>query len=150
MTAQEGRAAVEAAGGVRAAAKALRMSRATLYRVLRGEGGDVKRPAGGGAVAAAKGAAGMEEKAKAAGRSLSEFRATYDKDTIIPGKVRAALRLLGCGWDYEVQFAKLAGVSLADLGNYRDQFADHVVTLRESRRAWAGTVATAKAMKGML
>ena len=84
------------------------------------------------------------------GRSLAEFRATYDKDVIIPTRVRAALKALGAGWEYEVQFAKLAGVSLSDLGNYRSQFADYVVTLRESRRAWAGTVATATAMKGML
>ena len=84
------------------------------------------------------------------GRSLSEFRNTYDKSTIIPSKVKAALKTLGSGWEYEVQFAKLAGVSLSDLGNFRDQFADHVVTLRESRRAWAGTKATATAMKEML
>ncbi len=87
---------------------------------------------------------------KRVGRSLNEFRLTYDKDTIIPAKVKTALRQLGQGWEYEVQFAKIAGVSLADLGNYRDQFADHVVTLRESRRAWAGTTATAKAMREML
>jgi hypothetical protein len=84
------------------------------------------------------------------GRSLAEFRAVYDKDFIIPRKIKAALAALGASWEYEVQFAKLAGVSLADLGNYRDQFADNVVTLRESRRAWAGTTATAKAMREML
>jgi len=84
------------------------------------------------------------------GRTLSEFRSTYDKGTIIPAKVKAALKTLGSGWEYEVQFAKLAGVSLSDLGNFRDQFSDHVVTLRESRRAWAGTKATATAMKEML
>ena len=87
---------------------------------------------------------------KRAGRSLAEFRQTYDKDTIVPAKIKAALKVLGSGWEYEVQFAKLAGLTLADLGNYRDQYADYVVTLRESRRAWAGTVATARAMKGML
>jgi hypothetical protein len=87
---------------------------------------------------------------KRTGRSLSEFRQAYDKDFIVPGRIKAALRVLAGGCEYEVAFANLAGVSLADLGNYRDQFADHVVTLRESRRAWAGTVATAKTMKGML
>lgn len=87
---------------------------------------------------------------KAAGRSLSEFRSTYDKATIIPAKVKEALKSLGTGWEYEVQFAKLAGVSLADLGAFRDQFAPHVVSLREGRRAWAGTAATAKQMREML
>jgi len=87
---------------------------------------------------------------KRAGRSLAEFRATYDKDTIVPGKIKAALKTLGGGWEYEAQFARLAQVSLADLGNYRDQFANHVITLRESRRAWAGTTALAQAMREML
>jgi transcriptional regulator with XRE-family HTH domain len=116
-------------------ARKLGVAKSTVWKALHRAG------PGGKAVAPA---------AKKAGRSLAEFRQTYDKDTIIPGKVRAALREIGSGWEYEVQFAKLAGVSLADLSAYRDQFADYVVTLRESRRAWAGTVATAKAMKEML
>jgi hypothetical protein len=87
---------------------------------------------------------------KKPGRTLAEFRAAYDKDTIVPGKIRAAIKTIGGGWVYEVEFAKLAGVSLADLGNYRDNFADYVVALRESRRAWAGSAATAKAMREML
>jgi transposase len=86
---------------------------------------------------------------KRAGRSLAEFRATYDKDTIVPGKIRAALKVLDV-WQYEAQFAKLAGVSLSDLGNYRDKFAGYVVALRESRRAWAKTTAIAKAMREMI
>jgi len=89
-------------------------------------------------------------KAERKGRTLTEFKATYDKDTIIPAKVKAALKTLGAGWEYEVAFARLAGVSLSDLGNYRDQFAGHVVTLRESRRAWSGSTATAKAMREMV
>jgi hypothetical protein len=87
---------------------------------------------------------------KKAGRTLTEFRAAYDKDTIIPGKIKAALKALGNGWEYEVGFAKLAGVSLADLGNYRDQFSPYVIALKETRRAWAGSMATAKAMREML
>jgi lambda repressor-like predicted transcriptional regulator len=87
---------------------------------------------------------------KKAGRSLAEFKQAYDKDTIIPAKVKAALKTLGAGWEYEVAFARLAGVSLSDLGNYRDQFSGYVVTLRESRRAWSGSTATAKAMREMV
>jgi hypothetical protein len=90
------------------------------------------------------------ENRKVVGRSLAEFRQTYDKDTIVPGKVRAALKVLGAGWEYEAQFAKLAGLSLSDLGAYRDLFAAHVVALKETRRAWAGTVAVAKAMREMI
>jgi hypothetical protein len=103
--------------------------------------------------ALARGAASphpIPTQAKKAGRSLSEFRSLYDKDFIVPNRIKAALKILGGGWEYESQFARMAEVSLADLGNYRDQFADHVITLRESRRAWAGTVATAKAMREMV
>ena len=85
------------------------------------------------------------------GRSLAEFRSVYDKATIVPTKVKAALKALGAGgWEYEVQFARTAGVSLADLANFRDQFAPHIVSLREGRRAWAGSAATASAMREMI
>ena len=87
---------------------------------------------------------------KAVGRSLSEFRQTYDKSAIVPAKVKAALKAIGSGWEYEVQFAKLAGVSLVDLATFRDQFSDHIVVVERTKRAWAGTVATANAMREML
>ena len=84
------------------------------------------------------------------GRTLKEFKETYDKATIVPQRIRNGLKMLGQGWEYEVLFAKMAGVSLADLSAFRDQFADHVITLKESRRAWAGSAAVAKAMREML
>jgi len=66
------------------------------------------------------------------GRTLAEFRQQYDKSTIVPGRVKAVLKQLGTGgWEYEVQFAKIAQVSLADLSVFRDQFSAHVVQLRE-------------------
>ena len=85
-------------------------------------------------------------------KTLADFRQTYDKATIVPNKVRAALKLLGAsGWEYEVPFARSAGVSLSDLGNYREMFADYILTLnRENKRAWAGSPATAKQMREML
>jgi hypothetical protein len=85
------------------------------------------------------------------GRSLTEFRATYDKATIVPTRVKAALKALGAGgWEYENIFARAAGVSLSDLANFRDAFAAHIVSLREGRRAWAGSAATAAAMREMI
>ena len=85
------------------------------------------------------------------GRALDEFRARYDKDYIVPRRIKAGLESLGAGWEYEVQFARMAGISLADLAAYRDQFAGHCVALgRDSRRAWAGTVKTATEMRSML
>jgi hypothetical protein len=85
------------------------------------------------------------------GRPLAEFRAEYDKDYIIPARIKAALAALGDGWDYEVNFAKLAGVSLSDLALFREKFPDHVVQIkRDGKRAWAGTGKTAQQMRDML
>ena len=89
---------------------------------------------------------------KPAGRSLADFRAAHDKAFIVPGKIREALKTLGQnGWEYETQFAHLAGVSLADMGNFRDAFSAHIVEVkRDGKRAWAGTPALAERMRGML
>ena len=85
------------------------------------------------------------------GKSLADFRNQYDKATIIPAKIKAALKQLGGGWEYEVDFGKIAGVTAQDLGRFRDQFSDHFVQIgRDGRRAWAGTTTTAKAMREML
>ena len=85
------------------------------------------------------------------GKTLADFRQAYDKATIVPAKVKAALKELGAnGWEYESQFHRIAGVSLSDLAMFRDQFAGHIVNLRDSRRAWAGSEKTAKTMREMI
>jgi hypothetical protein len=85
------------------------------------------------------------------GKTLTDFRLAYDKATIIPAKIKAALKALGTnGWDYEVQFARMAGVSNIDLSAFRDQFAGYIVGLKDNRRAWAGSVKTATLMKEMI
>ena len=85
------------------------------------------------------------------GKSLSEFRQTYDKDFIVPKQVKEGLKKLGNGWEYEVDFARLIGVRLADLSNYREMFTDYIVPLHAaSKRVWAGTVALAKQMREMV
>ncbi len=84
-------------------------------------------------------------------KDLSDFAKLYDKDTIIPAKIKAALAKVKTKWIYEVAFAKLAGVSLNDLGNYRTQFADYVVSIRkDNKRAWTGDKATAETMRSMI
>jgi hypothetical protein len=134
MTRQEALDAVSKHGSQRAAARAMGWPFTTLNDTLRR---GTEKPSV------------TREPTK--GRSLAEFRNAYDKSTIIPGKVKAALKALGSGWEYEVDFAKMAGVSLGDLGKFRDQFAEYVVQIgRDSRRAWAGTKATADAMRDML
>jgi hypothetical protein len=139
MTPKEAKALVEKHGSITAAAAAAGIPRSTLA-------GRIK-----GIPEAAKAAEGKPAPAKR-GKTLAEFRAVWDKSTIIPERVRAGLRQLGAnGWEYEVAFAKLAGVSLADLGNFRDEFAEHVVPLeRGTRRAWAGSAAMAERMKEAL
>ena len=135
MTREQVEEAVKRYGSQRKAAVALRVSRKTMRAAMRGGGKATAAPA-----------------PTKAGKSLADFRQQYDKATIIPGKVRAAIKALGAsGWEYEVEFAKLAGVGLADLGRFRDAFAGHVVQIgRDSRRAWAGSLATATAMREML
>lgn len=73
------------------------------------------------------------------GRSLTDFRVEHDKSYIVPKRVTAAIEKLGDGWLYEVEFAKLAGVSLSDLGHFRSAFEDHIVAIRRDggKRAWA-------------
>lgn len=87
------------------------------------------------------------------GRSIEEFRNAFDKATIVPSRVKAALAALGTGWMTELEFAKLAGVSLPDLGTYREAFEGHVVVLpgeHKGKRLWAGTKAVATRMREML
>ncbi len=139
MTQDEARALVEECGSQRAAAKKAGIARSTLQRILKG--------------ATVKPRTTKPEPRPAAskqGRSLIEFRQQYDKDYIIPHKVKAQVQDMGASWLYESEFAKAAGVSLADLGNYRDQFADLVVTMRDSRRVWAGTAKLAQQLREMI
>lgn len=89
---------------------------------------------------------------KPMGRSLEEFRANHDKSFIVPAKIKAALEKLGNGWQSELEFAKLAGLSMTDLGAYRAQFDAFVVPISRdgSRRVWAGTKAFASRMREMI
>jgi hypothetical protein len=141
MNKQEAQALIAKHGGsLRATQKATGICRQTLRRAL------------AGGVVAPKKATKVDDKAGAAAKSLGDFRAAYDKDFIIPRKIRDGLKTIGAsGWEYEVAFAKLAGVSLADLSAYRSEFADYVVEIRrDSKRAWAGSKSTANQMRSML
>lgn len=84
-------------------------------------------------------------------KTLEDFRNTYDKDVIIPAKIREGIAALSGGWAYEQEFVRFAGVSYNDLGIYRDMFADYVVIIkRGERRAWAATPELAEEMRKML
>ena len=131
MTKEQIQKALQKHGTLTAAAASLGISRQALRRME------------------AKGKAPAKGAAPAKGKSLTAFRDEYDKDTVVPRKIRAALASLGAGWEYEVQFSRAAGVGLADLATYRTAFSEFIVQLPGGRRAWAGK-ATASKMRSML
>lgn len=133
MTADEAQALLKKHGTLTRAAAAAGMVRSTFTRVV---GGAAKA----GPVIAKKGAV----------RSLADFRNTYDLATIVPRKIAAGLKALGNGWLYEVEFAKEAGLTLRDLGLFRDNYADHVVSVKDSRRVWVGSKKVAEEMRQMI
>lgn len=94
------------------------------------------------------------EKAPKSGRSIADFRAAHDTSYIVPTKIKAALAAMDGGWLYEGEFVKLAGISLTQLGLFREQFEEHLVLLKgtthSGRRAWASTKALAKQMREMV
>ena len=89
---------------------------------------------------------------KALGRTLQDFRAEHDKSFIVPQRIREAIKKLGTGWEYEVGFLRLAGLSTTDLAAYRDEFSDFIVVVggRNQKRIWAGTKELATQMRQMV
>jgi hypothetical protein len=122
-------------GGIRPAARALGINESSLRRKIESQERQTTKP-------------GDAKKVK----KLAEFKSLYDKDTIVPAKIKEGLKALGAdGWEYESQFAKDCCVSLADIGTYRDLFADHIVPLRrEGKRVWAGSRKLAEQMRSMV
>lgn len=96
----------------------------------------------------------MVKKNTPARKTLASFRATYDKNVVVPARIKAGLEKLGKdGWEFEVDFIKMCGVSTTDFAKFRDQFADffvHITNGNHTRRVWAGTKATAHKMREMV
>ena len=137
LTTDQIREAVKKHGSQRKAAAALGIAQSTLSGALRS----------GNGVAASR----VVMAGQSGCRTLAEFRQLHDKNFIIPNKINAALKSMGkAGWAYEMVFAKLAGISLGDLSAFRAMFEDHVVLVDRTKRAWAGTKATANAMRAMV
>jgi hypothetical protein len=90
---------------------------------------------------------------KAAGKSVEDFRALHDKSYIVPRKIRAAIEALGPeGWEYELGFLKLAGLSTTDMAAFRDQFEEFIVSTpgHNPKRIWAGSKALAEKLRAMV
>lgn len=143
ITPEQAIAAIREHGGLRPAARALGIDNGWLCRVAKRAAGPLMGPDTVNRV--------VDGKPKAV-KTLADFRQAYDKDTIVPAKIKQGLAALGPdGWEYEVEFAKLCGVSLYDMGRVRDRFADHVVPVnRNTKRAWAGSKSLASKMREMV
>ena len=87
---------------------------------------------------------------KIPGFSLEDFRRKHDKNTIIPDKIKTALKKLGHRWMYESDFRSLASVSQQDLSNFRDDFSDHIVLVERTKRVWAGSKTVADELREMV
>lgn len=90
-------------------------------------------------------------------KSLADFKAAHDKSFIVPAKIKAGLEKLGAdGWEYEIEFAKLAGVANHEISRFREQFADFIVLVKSSKssgyekKVWAGSKALAAKMREMV
>jgi hypothetical protein len=150
MNRKEAIALVEKHGSQRAAAAAAGIARSTFGDIINGRYKQSGAKAGVVAKAAGKTAGKQEAAQTKGGRSLAEFKQVYDKDFIIPNKIKAGLKTLGSGWDYEREFARLCGISLNDMAAYRDEFAEYMVVIKDGRRAWAGSKSAAEQMRSML
>ena len=143
ITPEQAVAAIREHGGLRPAARALGVDNGWLCRIAKRAAGPLTGPdtVSGTIAAKPKGV-----------KTLTDFRQAYDKDTIVPAKIKEGLAALGAdGWEYEVEFAKLCGVSLYDMGRVRERFADHIVSIgRNTKRAWAGSKALAAKMREMV
>jgi hypothetical protein len=83
-------------------------------------------------------------------KSLKDFRMLYDKNVIVPRKIKEALKRLGVnGWTYEAELIHDAGISQTDMGNFRHLFLDFYVEMK-SKRVWAGSAKFAQTLRGMI
>ena len=144
MTREEAQELVKKHGSMRKASKAAGISRHTLAAAL---GLERKRKhVAMHPVVSTKPYTGLQVTA----RSVADFRNTYDLNTIVPKKIAAGFKQLGAGWLYESEFAKAAGLTMKDIGMFRDNYAAHIVVVGDSRRIWAGKKTVAEQMRAMI
>jgi len=142
MTREEAQELVKKHSTKQEAADAAGVSRTTFRRILDG----TQRARTVKMVVSTKPYMGTQVTA----RSVTDFRNTYDLNTIVPKKIAAGFKQLGAGWLYESEFAKAAGLTMKDLGMFRDNYAEHIVVVGDSRRIWAGKKTVADQMRSMI
>ena len=144
MTREEAQELIKKHGSMRKASKAAGMHRETLAKIAAGK--PVFTQQKRSLVISTKPYSGLQVTA----RSVTDFRNTYDLNTIVPKKIAAGFKQLGAGWLYESEFAKAAGLTMKDLGMFRDNYAAHIVVVGDNRRIWAGKKAVAEQMRSMI
>jgi hypothetical protein len=89
---------------------------------------------------------------KQIGKNLTDFRALHDKSFIVPKKITDGLKALGDGWEYELGFLRLSGLSTNDLAAYREPFEEFIVIVngKNPKRVWCGTKALAEKLRAMV
>lgn len=85
-------------------------------------------------------------------KTLADFRASHDKNFMIPAKIKAGIEGLGVdGWDYEAPFQKTIGVSTTDGARFRDGFKDFIVLIDAGKkRIYCGSKKLAAKMREMV
>lgn len=93
----------------------------------------------------------IKQTSKPKGRSLQEFKSTFDKNTIIPQKIKKALKELGNGWEYENEFIKRAGINYTDLNMFKSEFEDYFIFLtKQHKKIWCGTIEMINQLKELI
>lgn len=80
-------------------------------------------------------------------KTLNSFREKFDRSVVVPNKIKAALQSLldehgPEAWESEGEIIKRSGISMTDMGEFREMFEKHIVKVRErnrdERRIWFG------------
>lgn len=88
--------------------------------------------------------------------TLSDFKAQFDQNVVVPNKIRAALAALqregAEAWEFESEFVKRSGLSQTQIATFRAQFEKHVVVVRATgrneRKVWFANPKTATKARG--
>lgn len=86
--------------------------------------------------------------------TVADFRSLHDRNVIVPTKIRATFAAMLKEhpemWHYELDFIKRAGISTTDIGQFREQFIDHVVETsgKNPKRVWFASAKVAAKLRG--
>ncbi len=81
------------------------------------------------------------------GRTLADFKNTYDANIVVPAKIEAALARIGSEYRTALEFQKEADVSMTELARFRDQYEEYIAVVKtkdsKPRDMWFGTIEAA-------